>query len=553
MDSLATRDDREPAVRRRSAGFLWSLIFAAFFLLLGGWALAAPYVGAPDEGDHMMRAYAAADGQIFPELVTTKSGTGGRFTVPRGLVPEYCWQFHGTKPAACAGEPGGDRTPVRQDVIVGRYPPLYYAVVGIPLRLFPDWTGILLARLTSAAMCAALFANALADALRWSRHRLLAVGVIAAFTPMAAHMAGAVNPNGLEIAAGVALAAAAVPLFQLPEAHRSHRLLRHLGLAAVTMCAIRVLGPLWVSIVVVALMLPLTRARLAGWWRWRAARRWFLIVVAVMAASAAWTLTFQANEIGDYTGGRHYQKVQAVRLAMWHARNWFDQMVGVMSWLDAVMPPFVYVLWQGAIAALLVWGLALADRGGRLTFLALGAGALGVPFALQVAFVNETGFVTVGRYLLPMAVALPILAALLLQRSGLAAAASRSVVRILTVVLLPLHLVCLSFTMVRWQRGETVEFAGGLGVINPLAGFWHPPLGSVVPLLLATAGVVLLGWLVLGRLPDTIGGPAADADASAESGAAESGAAGSEAAGAGPGRVAPDDPAEKPTPRPVPG
>jgi hypothetical protein len=516
MATLETGGDPEPAVRQRSARRLWALAFAAFFLLIGGWSVAAPLAGPPDEGDHMLRAYAAADGQIFPELVTTKNGTGGRFTVPRGLVPDYCWQFRPLVSAACSGDPRSDRTMVEQDVIVGRYPPLYYAVVGLPLRLSPDWTGLLLARLISAAMCAALLATALTDALRWSRHRWMAVGVVAAVTPMAAHMAGAINPNGLEIAAGVALAAAAVPLLQLPEAERSRRLLRHVGIAAVTMSAIRVLGPLWVAIVILALMLPLTRARLLGWWRWPAARRWFVVVVAVMAASATWTLTFHANNIGDYTHGKVYGKVQAVRLTMLHTRYWSDQMVGIMSWLDAVMPPFVYPLWQAGVAALLVWGFALADRRGRLTLLALGAGALGVPFVMQVLYINKTGLVTAGRYLLPMAVGLPILAALLLQRSGLAARASRSVGRLVVLVLLPLHVVCLSFTMVRWQRGEGFELGGGLAYINPLDGFWHPPLGSLLPLVLTTAGVILLGWLVLGPFVERVTWPPAEGRAGDE-------------------------------------
>jgi hypothetical protein len=201
------------------------------------------------------------------------------------------------------------------------------------------------------------------------------------------------------------------------------------------------------------------------------------------------------------------------------AGGWFDQMVGIMSWLDAPMPAFVYILWQAGIGALLVWGFVLATWRGRLTLLALGAGTIGVPFLMQVAFINKTGLVTSGRYLLPMAAALPIFAALLLQRSGLAAQPGRSVVRLLTVVLLPLHLVCLGTTMVRWQRGETFELRGGLAVINPLTGSWQPPLGSVLPLVLTAAGTVLLGWVVLGRLPAAIaapsGGEGADGDSDA--------------------------------------
>ena len=34
-----------------------------------------------------------------------------------------------------------------------------------------------------------------------------------------------------------------------------------------------------------------------------------------------------------------------------------------------------------------------------------------------------------------------------------------------------------------------------VGRLNPLGGSWHPPTGSVVPLVVMVVGLVLLGWL----------------------------------------------------------
>ncbi len=58
------------------------------------------------------------------------------------------------------------------------------------------------------------------------------------------------------------------------------------------------------------------------------------------------------------------------------------------------------------------------------------------------------------------------------------------------VVLLPIHLLALGFTMIRWQHGQ-VRGAG----LNPLAGPWHPVLGSITPLVAAVAGLAVIGWL----------------------------------------------------------
>src|SRR5207244_3144131 len=156
--------------------------------------------------------YAVADGQVFPHPAEAVNKTGAFFEVPGSLIRQWCWQFHPDVSAACSPEPGGDTTLRRQGIIIGRYLPVYYAVVGVPVRLAPDWLGVMLARLLSAVICAFFLANAMTDAMLWSRHRLMAVGVLAAVTPMAVHIAGAVNPNGPEIAAGAALFAAAIPL-----------------------------------------------------------------------------------------------------------------------------------------------------------------------------------------------------------------------------------------------------------------------------------------------------------------------------------------------------
>jgi predicted membrane protein DUF2142 len=485
----------EDPARARPRRAPWLLAFIAFFLAAGAWSVAAPYDGTPDEEDHVLRAAGVAAGQVAPPPVNAVRGGGAFQTVPRSLVRPNCFYFKSEVSAACAAPPGGDATPVRVASAAGRYHPLYYALVGWPLRLWPDWTGILLARLVSAALSAALLATALVDAARWSRHRLVAAGVLAAATPMTAHMAGAVNPNGLEIAAGVAFFAAAVPLLYEPAAARSRALLWHAGVAALALATLRAAGPLWLVVGAVALLFPFRLATLRGLWAWRAARWWLLAVGLAIVASLAWTRAFKTTELGDFTGGRHWSGSQAVRLVLDYWREYADEMVGVTSWLDARMPAVAYTVWQGAVAALLVGGFLLAGAAGRWRLTALAAGGLGVPLAIQVAGANRYGFITQGRYLLPIAVGLPVLATFLIARYGLPADKSRSLLRLYALALLPVHALCLLVTMVRWQHGIT-RYTGLRVLLDPFAGNWRPPLGSAVPVLAEVAGLALLGWLV---------------------------------------------------------
>jgi hypothetical protein len=88
---------------------------------------------------------------------------------------------------------------------------------------------------------------------------------------------------------------------------------------------------------------------------------------------------------------------------------------------------------------------------------------------------------------------MPLLAAFIVERRLLNAPQSRSLTKLFVLLLLPCHLVLLVYGMVRWQRGAFRY--PGLGRLNPLGGSWHPPTGSVVPLVVMVVGLVLLGWL----------------------------------------------------------
>jgi hypothetical protein len=483
------------------------MAFIGFFLFIGAWSVAAPFDGTPDEREHIVRAAGVAAGQVAPPPVAAVRGGGAFQNVPKSLIRDNCWKHKPELSAACAPEPGGDETIVRIGSGAGRYHPLYYALVGGPLVLSPTWAGVLAARLISAALCAALLANALTDAMRWSRFRLMAVGVLATVTPIAAHMGSAINPSGVEIAAGIAFFAAAIPLLYARDGLRSRSLLWHTGLAAFALTTLRAAGPVWLAASAVALLLPLQWRRIVALWQQSAVRWWVLGLGAAAIASGIWTVVFKATYMGDFTGGRHWSLTQAVRTLLERWRFWTDELVGVLSWLDTRLPAPVYLIWEFLVASLIVWGFVLATRAGRWRLAALAVAGVVVPSLMQLSYVNEFGFITQGRYMLPVLAGLPLLAAFLIAEYGLPRDKSRSLLRIFAVALLPLHLISLVYTMVRWQHGLLPN--GGLRALNPLAGPWHPPLGSVLPLVASAAGLVIVGWLVWPR-NDNSAAPATD-------------------------------------------
>jgi hypothetical protein len=494
--------------------------FAGFFLLLAAWSLASPYSGTPDEREHLLRAESVVTGQIVPPAWPDNPLVNA-VTVPGSLDRGPCWQFHPELPASCAGEPGGNSAPVVVADAAGRYNPVYYAVVGWPLALAPDWTGILLARLLSSALCAAMLAAAFSTAMRHSRGRLAALGITIAATPMVAQMGGAINPNGLEIASGVALFAAALPLVDALRAQRlqvstgagQHRLLparypdmppeltgllSQVGIAALALALLRAAGPLWLLVSLVAVCVPFQWRLVRQLWAWRAARWWGLAIALAAAGGLAWTELVGTAQFGDYTEGTRYAPTQALWWALTIWPKYLDEAVGVMSWLDTNLPTPVYVIWEVAAGALVLVALVATDRAGRWRLAAVGTAAFVVPTVAMLSVINSSGAFAQGRYFLPVLVGLPISAAFLLAAALPPSAALRRAVRIVAAVLLPLQVGSLAYTMVRWQRGIAPE--PGLGQLNPLGGAWHPPLGSVVPLLAAVLGAAVIGSLLWRRV-----------------------------------------------------
>ncbi|MFL6144093.1 MAG: DUF2142 domain-containing protein, partial [Labedaea sp.] len=184
-----------------SGARVWLVGFAGFWLLHAGWAFATPLNGPPDELQHVIRAAGVLRGEFLAEM----DSTGGIQTVPASIDRGWCFPARVTVPASCERDPGGDESLVRVHTTAAARAPAYYLVTSWPLRFWPSWPGIMLSRLINGALMAALLAGAMVAVTQWYRKRPIIAGILVAVTPMTAHLGGAINPNGPEIAAALAL------------------------------------------------------------------------------------------------------------------------------------------------------------------------------------------------------------------------------------------------------------------------------------------------------------------------------------------------------------
>ncbi|HET9138837.1 DUF2142 domain-containing protein [Actinophytocola sp.] len=467
---------------------LWLLAFVGFFLLHAGWAFATPYNGPPDEQEHTLRAAGIMHGELIgdPVLFGKRLGFGGMHTGPASLQRGWCFPTKVNVAADCEPEPGGDQTARSHHTRASWYNPIYYGVTGWPLGLWPNWTGILLTRLLTGAAVAALLACALVVAVRWTRHRALVAGLVVAVTPTLASLGGAINPNGVEIAAGVALFTALIAVVHEQREGVNRAAVALAGVSAGVLVTPRFTGVLWLLVILGVILVPSSRDRLAVLARSRPVRFWAAVAGVCTLLSVAWTIFAAPDSDFMATPTTHFSLTEVLRYAVLD-HMWPDvanQMVAVPGWSELAMPRLVYLVWFATLGMLFLGGLVLGHRVDRWRLLALLFACFTPLLALEILTVNYVGWFNQGRYFLSAAVGLPLLGAYILAHRSFTAEQIRTTTRLLATLLLPIHFFCLAYSMTRWNSG--------LRSLNPFNGSWSPPLGTALPLAMAAVAIAVM-------------------------------------------------------------
>ncbi|MEN1975317.1 MULTISPECIES: DUF2142 domain-containing protein [unclassified Cellulomonas] len=502
----------QQVVDRVPGGWRWTGVGLLLLALTACWSVATPLMSSPDEPSHVVRAAGVVRGQVSLELHEPQSGAAapglaGLVELPSDYAASVnlpnCFAFQPTQSADCQQDlPPADGTVV-VETFAGQYPPLYYALVGWPSLLLPADAGIMAMRLVSALLTSVLVTWGLVRLTRIEGNRGGIWGASVALTPMCLFLGATVNPSGFEIAAAFTFWTACLALVLDRRPVPTSALVQAVvggGLLVTT----RSSGPVWaLAIVVVALV-----AAPAG--RWRAVLRhpriwWFAGATAVACAlGAGWLLTHPAV-VTTHDAYPHLADLRAAVLGvLGFGSQYLLNMIGDFGWLDAPSPPVTVIAWYAATGAVLLVALG-ARRAARtrvaLVLLVLGTAA--APLALQVPTAADTGLIWQGRYALPIAVGVPLLAGLL---ASAAPAGEADLVRRLARATLPVVVVG-QVAAFYWGSRRYAEGADGdLITLHP---DWQSPISYLPGVALYGAVAVALGlcaWAYLRPLPE----PAAD-------------------------------------------
>ena len=440
---------------------VWFLAFTAYFLLGAAWAFAIPVNGHSDERAHIIRAYAVADGQVLGPQTTSWNGfAGSEFLVPRNLLPanDDCLYVPQRQSAACLQPRDTDSSPVLTSTWTGRYSPVYYAFAGVPLHLLDGELGLLGSRLVTALGTAALLATAVMLAFVRQRHGVV-LGLGLAMTPTVVALSGAVNPNAWEAASAALLIVSLLVLGQ----DRQRHLLVLAGLSGSVLLTTRTLGPLFFA-AILATVFFLRRPRLS----------WLPAVWATAFASALlWNGLSGATALGSVSDRFDGSLTFAVQSIVEHRlSDWATQLVAVFGYTETFVPVIIVIAWWCAVA------LFIAPSVRRTAPLMLGIPLLLI--GLELAYLWRLGFSQNGRYVLPLWIALLVVAGYF---------ATVVATRLVALFIAAAQVWCLADVMTRFQQGPGQ-------VINPLEGGWQPSLTPALCLTLALAGSAGLVWLL---------------------------------------------------------
>ncbi|MFN8109098.1 MAG: DUF2142 domain-containing protein [Thermoleophilia bacterium] len=368
------------------------------------WAMSSPLTSVPDEPAHILKAVGLYHGQLEGRRVVAKDPLDPVrpfiyyvVDVPASYarLPKInsCYYQNRNISVRCAPSPGSSMRIVRGHPSAGGYPPLYYSLVGWPSRFLSAVPGVYVMRLVSAVLCGVLFALAFAVLRGVLPLWLRLTAVTLSGTPEVWYLAGAVNPNGFEIAAAMLAWAGLIALVLrvrdgLPV---TWRLCAAAGLGLVALTATRPLSPLFAGIVAVYALAsagPATVRRIL-----RERRAVILLGVGAVAIIATGLIIVASQQLNTITGGSRlpaYYNVPIRLLMLFHV--WFSQMIAVFGWLEfgpIASPVYGWLMALTVVGALVLLFGRPADAWRALGLIVItGLG----PVLLQYQAIRSSGY-----------------------------------------------------------------------------------------------------------------------------------------------------------------
>lgn len=381
-------------------------------LQIAAWVLVIPPYGTYDEFDHVYRASSVWHGQL-----TEVRDAPDEYSQPVIADPNLvnagfleCMRLPYTRNIDCHAGP-----PMRDDTVLvrsgaARYNPLYYLAIGPATQLGSGSATVLWMRIWSSILTVAVLSWAVMQLRGWPRPAQGIRGLMVAYTPMVAASCAIVAPNGLEMAAGLLWWTSLLTLTQAQPTGRS--LWLALATSGILLAQLRSLGPFYLLVTLSVIAV----------WKGRALReainenRRPAVAAAgalglSLASSALWVLTQHAKSFNDPPWAPSATWSDSVSQSFASVPGWMVQFIAALPGRNIAPPPLVTAGWLVPLT-LLALNAALRNRRARWSLAALCSVVLGFPIVFSILTFREFGLAWQSRYILPLAIGIPLLLAL---------------------------------------------------------------------------------------------------------------------------------------------
>ena len=473
-----------PAVRRLP---LFVRCLAIVLPLVALWAIATPLGAAPDEPEHLVTAQHLDSGHLLPGVEDTPAGRGAVIEVPGWLADATglpsCYVFHPEISASCSPRLTSETDPKDALTQFTRYPPVYYAVIGLPTVVLSGPAAYWAVRLLSALLCVLLLTIGLELLLGWHPRRAAAlVGATVALPPMTLFLSASATSSGVEVAAAFATTAGMLCLADRP-GRPPRAITARLTIAATALVLSRPLSPLFLLVLVLS-MLAITGRRRFGAVLRSAPRSLVALPGAAVAVAAGWIgVAGLPAFLG--TPGPHMSFAGELHTTLARTGRLLIEQIGTFGWVDTRAPLLTIVAWASGVGALLILGFVRGRRRSELVAWLLPAVvALLLPVVLEAPRINTLGTFFQGRYCLPMSAAAMLILA---TRPAVADVIEGAAQRVRRAVAVLWFAGQAGAFLVAWHRYAV----GDRGPLLPSHPAWQPPGGYVtVALFVAFAALI---------------------------------------------------------------
>jgi hypothetical protein len=271
----------------------------------------------------------------------------------------------------------------------------------------------------------------------------------------------------------------------------------------------RQISMFWLAFIVAIFASILGVDRLRLLFRSTSARVWSAILGACVLAQVAWIAFAQGLNLSvPFDFEPTLSTGELWRQTIGRTGAFYFEMLGNLGWLDTTLPGLSYLLLTAALATLVLLAVGIGTRRYVMAMLVVIATTVVTPILLEVWQYQDYGLYWQGRYTLPIAVGVPLLAVLALQSGAGRRTLSRGwFVPAVGGMLVVAQVLAFYQALRRWSVGADGRIL-----------YWlDPNWTSIVPQFLlimayAIAYVVLIVWLLGSRADEPAPAGALTAD-----------------------------------------